>query len=364
MIGSGVFLRLTPRSFRTRRYIRALEVGDLKSAERLLKIGVHLQFVLRLTLLAGSSALLQRLIFSGVNLRDPDQENPFVVVLSSVRDRTEKLQLLLHSGADINGTTGRKKIKLLNWAILQRDADFFDFLVRAGADVCTADRTGLAPIAAARMLEESGFEKRLISAGAGDSISDGIAAENILEHLVINENLLLSELHQLIKWCVRNSGFRLTRVTLPREQTLLYRIQAHEVTLQIELALLPDQQITLFALKEGETTPFSTLLPFAAQLDSKTLRGHVVTVLKEMEGAIRSGTFKAEQAKISMPQSPEMEKAFKSLGLTHSATQREIIAAYRTLAKRYHPDLAKSGDQDLSHKKMSEINRAYEALRK
>ena len=349
-------LRFSTSNFRTRKYLRALEAGDLSRAEQILKLGVKPQAVLAQTIVSGSAALLQKLIFSGVNLRAVDQENPFRLAASSSRDSQSKLKLLLSSGADIDGTTGSKKFKLLNWAIFQRDRKFFDFLIRNGANIHAADRNGITPLASARMFDEADFEKTLRSLGAVDEPQDD---EKLLEHLVINENLFLSELHQLIKWCIKNSGFRLTRVTLPREQTLSFRIQSRDVFLRIELALLPDQQITLFIFKGEEFIPFSTLLPFTSELDSKTLRGHVVTLLKEMEAEIQNGAFKSEKNRISVPQSPETEKALQTLGLPSGATEQEIIAAYRTLAKRYHPDLAKG-----SGHKMSEINRAYASLRK
>jgi hypothetical protein len=363
-----LLLRLSTSSFRTRKYLRALEAGDLSWAEQILKLGIHPQAVLAQTITQGSASLLQKLIFSGVNLRAADQENPLRLAMSSSRDSQAKLQLLASSGADLDGTTGPKKLKLLNWAIFRRDRKFFDFLIRNGANIHAADRNGLTPLAAARIFDEPDIEKNLRSLGAvdensqraSDPLPDFLNDEKLLEHLVINENLFLSELHQLIKWCIKNSGFRLTRVTLPREQTLRFRIQSQDVHLRIELALLYDQQITLFIYKGEEFIPFSSLLPFTSTLDSKSLRGHVVTFLKEMEAEIQNGTFQFENAKVSSPQSLETEKALQTLGLASGATEQQIIVAYRTLAKRYHPDLAKGS----GHNKMSEINRAYASLRK
>ena len=49
------------------------------------------------------------------------------------------------------------------------------------------------------------------------------------------------------------------------------------------------------------------------------------------------------------------------LGVQPDAEEVVIIAAYRALAKRYHPDRF-SGDSDEAHKRMSQINEAYEVL--
>jgi hypothetical protein len=48
------------------------------------------------------------------------------------------------------------------------------------------------------------------------------------------------------------------------------------------------------------------------------------------------------------------------LGLLSTATDREILKAYRQKAKLYHPDLNKSFD---AHQRFIEVNEAYEVLR-
>ncbi len=53
---------------------------------------------------------------------------------------------------------------------------------------------------------------------------------------------------------------------------------------------------------------------------------------------------------------------FSVLGIPSSASEDEIKAAYRRLAKKYHPDL--NPDDKAAEKKMTEVNEAYaEALR-
>lgn len=51
---------------------------------------------------------------------------------------------------------------------------------------------------------------------------------------------------------------------------------------------------------------------------------------------------------------------YKILGLTHEASGKEIKAAYRTLAKKYHPDVVKNDPE--KNKRMYEIQEAYGVL--
>ena len=50
---------------------------------------------------------------------------------------------------------------------------------------------------------------------------------------------------------------------------------------------------------------------------------------------------------------------YEILGLTKSASTDEIKKAYRTLAKKYHPDLNKAAD---APEKFKEVQEAYEVL--
>ena len=54
--------------------------------------------------------------------------------------------------------------------------------------------------------------------------------------------------------------------------------------------------------------------------------------------------------------------AYKLLNLPPSATKQEIRAAYRALARRWHPDRFMEGpERDWANEKMAEINAAYRA---
>jgi curved DNA-binding protein CbpA len=56
---------------------------------------------------------------------------------------------------------------------------------------------------------------------------------------------------------------------------------------------------------------------------------------------------------------------YKVLGVSPSATDAEVKTAYRTLAKKYHPDRYKGHDlEDLAGERLKEINEAYELVQK
>ncbi len=58
-----------------------------------------------------------------------------------------------------------------------------------------------------------------------------------------------------------------------------------------------------------------------------------------------------------------MNNPYEVLGVSESASDEEIKAAYRNLAKKYHPDYyTDSPLADVAEQKMKEINEAYDAI--
>ena len=57
----------------------------------------------------------------------------------------------------------------------------------------------------------------------------------------------------------------------------------------------------------------------------------------------------------------ELDQAGEILGISKSATEEEVKKKYRALAKKWHPDVNPTQE---AHKKMQEINKAYELIMK
>ena len=58
-----------------------------------------------------------------------------------------------------------------------------------------------------------------------------------------------------------------------------------------------------------------------------------------------------------------MRDPYEVLGVPRNATKEQIKAAYKTLAKKYHPDnYASSPLRETAEEKMAEINEAYDAI--
>jgi preprotein translocase subunit Sec63 len=57
-----------------------------------------------------------------------------------------------------------------------------------------------------------------------------------------------------------------------------------------------------------------------------------------------------------------LEEARELLNLGRQATRKEIKAAYRRAARRWHPDRAPAGDEATYRDRMQQINAAYHRL--
>lgn len=58
-----------------------------------------------------------------------------------------------------------------------------------------------------------------------------------------------------------------------------------------------------------------------------------------------------------------MQNPYEILGVSRNATEAEIKAAYRELAKKYHPDnYANTEFADIANEKMKSINEAYDSI--
>lgn len=52
------------------------------------------------------------------------------------------------------------------------------------------------------------------------------------------------------------------------------------------------------------------------------------------------------------------------LGISENSTEKEVLAAYRFLCKKYHPDITGAEWGDESYKKFLDIRDAYEMIKK
>lgn len=116
-----------------------------------------------------------------------------------------------------------------------------------------------------------------------------------------------------------------------------------------------------------------------SNLDSHWALGDALTAAEKYEEAVRAfqaaveslpegeterkqqAQKKVQEAQVALKQSKE-KNYYKILGISRTATSKEIKSAYRKLALQYHPDKVKDEDKEEAEKKFHDIGEAYEVL--
>lgn len=101
-----------------------------------------------------------------------------------------------------------------------------------------------------------------------------------------------------------------------------------------------------------------------AQADG-SVSGSEVSKISEIAGYLRVGRQDFESIKAMFVQSGD--NAYKILEIDKSATNDEIKKAYRTMAKKYHPDRVNTENEAIkkgAEEKFKEVQKAYELLQK
>ena len=99
--------------------------------------------------------------------------------------------------------------------------------------------------------------------------------------------------------------------------------------------------------------------------------GEVVTselaVIQRVANIFRISQLDFESLKAPYSKAVDRDWAYKSLEIEPSATDEQIKKAYRTMAKKYHPDLVNDLGEEVKKsatEKFRSINEAYETLKK
>jgi DnaJ family protein C protein 3 len=103
-----------------------------------------------------------------------------------------------------------------------------------------------------------------------------------------------------------------------------------------------------------------------AQQDAEQWEVAVRTFHRAVEFAVddaqkQEAQQKAKQAQVALQQSKE-KNYYKILGVSRSATQKEIKKSYRDLALRWHPDKVSAEDKEKAGSMFQDIGEAYEVL--
>lgn len=103
-----------------------------------------------------------------------------------------------------------------------------------------------------------------------------------------------------------------------------------------------------------------------AQQDAEQWEVAVRTFQRAVEFAVdenqkREAQEKLQQSKVALKQSKE-KNYYKILGVSRSASQKEIKKAYRELALRWHPDKVSPEEKEQAENMFQDIGEAYEVL--
>ena len=92
-----------------------------------------------------------------------------------------------------------------------------------------------------------------------------------------------------------------------------------------------------------------------------------LTVIQRVASIFRISPLDFESLKAPFMKSIDRDWAYKSLEIEPTATDEEIKKAYRTMAKKYHPDLVNDLGEEVKKsatEKFRSVNEAYESLKK
>jgi DnaJ like chaperone protein len=111
-----------------------------------------------------------------------------------------------------------------------------------------------------------------------------------------------------------------------------------------------------------------TMLMMVAMADGN-LHPEEERVIREVNRHLGLSPHDYDAAKAMFNPTANLESAYQTLGLTSSATDSEVKAAYRRMAKEYHPDVVanKGMGEDFvkfALDKMQAVNQAYDQIKK
>ncbi|HUP56047.1 MAG TPA: J domain-containing protein [Bdellovibrionota bacterium] len=358
---------LLPAALRSRLLLRALRCGDDRAASAW-AVGLRGFAVLALVARTGSADLLRSLLLAdagaiarGASWRPDGRHSDgggrlLLEAIRSPRQSLEKVRVLLAAGADANAASLPGGATPLTFALAEGRLELVSLLLEEGADPVKPDRRGIPPMAIAVLKEDRAAISRLAAAGAPDAAAGAEEAERAF----LQQRPLHAEVHEIVKWAIRASGFTLERMRIPGlwaaggETQVVYEFARW----RIRLVFHDDSGTLSLALEDPASgKPVADLLPKGQSVTSASLRGHLVTMLKWAHSPGATGA-----SREPAPAGAEPGSAWERLGLAEGASSEEIRKAYRKLAKAYHPDRAAPADRAEAEKRMRELNRAYEEV--